>query len=733
VFFIAFAVLAVLAYFLGTRQSAWRRRFLARHGYKAAGECAYTFPELVTKYSIGAMPGKQNAHSGFVRLDFIFAGIAFLAAFIVYLLTVAPELCTGDSGELTTAMYNLGAAHPPGTPLYTMIGKVFTYLPIGSIAYRINFMAAFFGALTVAFLFLFMFRLLHRGQDAAYAMRDRYIALAASLIFAFSLTMWAQAIVAEKYTLNSFFAPLLFLAVLVWQESVFSSLRAGRPSYADKYILLTALLMGLALTNHLLLLGYIPPLFLFFFVVTQVMSEPHAQAAAVSQKTARVLVLALVTLVCLLFMDVFSESATLFTRILFVLFTLGCLGSGAYMLLLWLKSMRAASGLPQNVQYACGACIAAAFILCAVIVLVNAWSVPLLDNSNAARTIIGIFIPLITLGLVAIYLLRRLPDAASPREDDKMRKRILLCGLGIWTFLLLLVVFEQGVMALLKIVFFFLPSAWFSDTAIRSGLDFIGVSWGFDALAFLTYILGVTIAVFAYIRARKKVQEREQFTETSAILFKCALFFLFPMLLYMTLVIRANAIAKIPDPPLSWGETVDSSRVINHFLRKQYPKASMYFYNRIPEIADGWVKMHVEQYLPISTSRGQPWTAGEVLISLPIFLCIVALGMWALWRRNKLWFWLLLACFLTFNILLVTMLSPKDTPRDWYFNGVFFVPSHLIIAVYIAFALQWAVNLAAGRLGKLRREPRRETLSAPEDAAAAGQEAAAPSEEGDTQ
>jgi hypothetical protein len=745
VFLAAFAVFVLLGYFVGMRYNGWKVRYLcARRGYQADGGFSRTFPELVTRYSVAVMPSLQGAPYRFVRLDYIFAGAAFLLAFLVYFLTLTPELDTGDAGELTTALYSLGAAHPPGYPLYTMLGKIFTYLPIGSVAYRINFMSAFFGAFTIFFFFLFVFRLLHRArEEGAFIMRDRFIALAGSLLFAFSLTMWEQAIQGELYSLNAFFAPLLLLAALVWQENVFSSLRAGRPSYADKYILLLAILIGLAFTNHLLLLGYIPPLAFFFLVVTQFMSEPDFRSAVVSQRTANVIVLSLVALMCFLMMVIFGEMVTLLTRALFAVFIVSCLGAAGMLLATWVKSMCDSSRLSRKVQYACGGVVAASFGLAAVLVFANAWSVSLLDDADAARTLVAIFIPLITLGLAAIFLMRKLSctkgkdRTAQPAAGagEKKRRRLLFWGIGVWTFLFLLVIFEEGIFSLLRVFLFFLPSSWLSDTAVREGLDFIGVGWGFDAVALLVYVLGVVIGVFAYMRAKMNRlhgtqvtagaesakpgfagassgnaaralplgagagdQGRERFAEISCILFKCSLFALLPMLLYMTLIIRANAIAKIPDPPLSWGETINASRTINHFLRKQYPKASMYFYNRIPEISDGWMKMHVEQYLPISSSKGSPWTAGEVLIALPVFLCLVALGMWALWRRNRLWFWFLLACFVTFNILLTTMLSPKDTPRDWYFNAVFYAPSHLIVAVWFTFALQqMAISLARKR------------------------------------
>ncbi|MDR2734910.1 MAG: DUF2723 domain-containing protein [Spirochaetota bacterium] len=706
VFFIAFIVLTILAYLAGGRFSVWREKRLLARGFLKTENKTQSLPELVTRRSIGVVPGAQSAPYRFVRNDFYCAGVAFLVSFGVYLFTMTPELCTGDSGELTTAMYNLGAAHPPGTPLFTMIGKIFIYLPIGSVAYRVNLMAAFFGALTAAFLFLLLFRLLHRGAEESVCMRDRLIALAGSLFFAFSMTMWGEAIVAEKYTLNAFFAPVLLLAALVWQECVFSSLQRGKQSYSEKYLLLIALLLGLAFTNHHLLLGYIPPFVLLFFVVTQFMGEPNVNAACVSKNTANMLLSALICLMSFLLLAVFGERAITLTQILFAVCALCALTAASYLLLYWLKSLTGFSQIPLKFQYTCGAVVAGVGALSALVVLQNAWNVSLLSDEGAARTLAAILAPLITLGATAIVLLNRLPSKGGlPSKEGKpdirsglrKEKRLLLWGLGVWTAFLLLVLFEKSVLSVLRLPLFFLPSSWFADTRIRESLDFIGVDWGFTLIALLVYILGATIAVFAYMRVRKGTQIRERFVEMSSILFKGALIILLPMLLYMTLVIRANAIAKIPDPPLSWGETVNASRVINHFLRKQYPKASMYSYNRIPEIANGWMKMHVAQYFPLSSTVGANWKAGEILIALPVFLLMIALGMRALWKRNRLWFWVLLACFVTFNVLLTTMLSPKDTQRDWYFNQAFYVPSHLIVGIWFTFAFYAIADFAGKR------------------------------------
>ena len=81
--------------------------------------------------------------------------IVFLISLGFYLLTLCPTVYVGDSGEFTTAAYTLGITHPPGYPLYVLFGKIFTLIiPFGNIAYRVNLMSAFFGALSCVIVYL---------------------------------------------------------------------------------------------------------------------------------------------------------------------------------------------------------------------------------------------------------------------------------------------------------------------------------------------------------------------------------------------------------------------------------------------------------------------------------------------------------------------------------------------------------------------------------------------------
>ncbi len=115
-------------------------------------------------------------------------GLAFL---LLYALTCCRTIYLGDSGELVTAASNLAIPHPPGYPLYCLLGRLFTIVPVGSVALRMNLFSALFGAISVALLYSLASRL--TGDTAA--------ALAASF-FGLATLLWSQSAAAEVYTLH---------------------------------------------------------------------------------------------------------------------------------------------------------------------------------------------------------------------------------------------------------------------------------------------------------------------------------------------------------------------------------------------------------------------------------------------------------------------------------------------------------------------------------------------------
>ncbi|MDM8528691.1 DUF2723 domain-containing protein [Anaerolineales bacterium HSG24] len=175
-----------------------------------------------------------------------------LLTFLLYLTTLAPSIVTlfDDSLEFQLVTYQLGIAHPTGYPLYTMLGYLFTLLPLGNVAFRVNLMSAVFGAFTVSLLYSFILLItppLNSKTPPSTWPRQVGSAISA-LLFALSPIFWQQATIAEVYTLNAFWV-MLILIVTVW--STCDGLSWSRLG-------LLAFLGGLSLTHHRTMLLIIP-------------------------------------------------------------------------------------------------------------------------------------------------------------------------------------------------------------------------------------------------------------------------------------------------------------------------------------------------------------------------------------------------------------------------------------------------------------------------------------------
>jgi len=134
----------------------------------------------------------------------------FAAALVVYLFTLCPTFASEDSPELTTAAWTLGVPHPPGYPVYVLCGKaVTTLVAFGTVAWRMNVASALAAACAAGVVALTALRLT----------RSRLAAVVAGMSLAFSENLWAQAVIAEVYALNSLVVALLVYLAVRWNES----------------------------------------------------------------------------------------------------------------------------------------------------------------------------------------------------------------------------------------------------------------------------------------------------------------------------------------------------------------------------------------------------------------------------------------------------------------------------------------------------------------------------------
>jgi len=193
---------------------------------------------------------KRLKQDGGPRAYWAGAVASFGIPFGVYVAFLCPTIAAGDSAELVTAARILGVPHPPGYPLFTLIGHVFTYLPFNSVAWRVNLASALFAALAALLVYLSLHRLT----------RQTWAALAGALGLAFSRYFWHYAEVTEVFALNGFFAALLtYLLVLLTQEA--NRQRGGAQTFAPsrlRHFYLLSFGFGLGLSNHHTLVLILP-------------------------------------------------------------------------------------------------------------------------------------------------------------------------------------------------------------------------------------------------------------------------------------------------------------------------------------------------------------------------------------------------------------------------------------------------------------------------------------------
>jgi hypothetical protein len=185
--------------------------------------------------------------------------VTFVASFVLFLQTLAPSVATifDDSLEFQLVAFQPGIAHPTGYPLYTLLGKAMTLLPIGTVAYRVNLLSALCGALAAALVSLIVAKVSHR----------RLAGLAAGLALAVSPIFWSQSTLAEVYTLNAFLIALTIYFAIRWEEV---ELQPDAPAAQKrKWFWLIALALGLGLTHHRSIIFMVPALLVFIILVNR--------------------------------------------------------------------------------------------------------------------------------------------------------------------------------------------------------------------------------------------------------------------------------------------------------------------------------------------------------------------------------------------------------------------------------------------------------------------------------
>jgi tetratricopeptide (TPR) repeat protein len=198
--------------------------------------------------------GKQD------RVSLLISLFVFLVSFSVYLKTMAPTVSFWDCGEFIACAYILGIAHPPGSPLFVLIGRLFALIPLADqIAVRINFISALTSALTVWLTYLLIVKLVSRWdkEDKSLWLRiARYVGgVVGSLFLAFSMTFWSNAVEAEVYGASMLLTMLILFLALIWMD------HKATPK-GDKLLILIAYLGLLSTGIHMTVFLVMPGIFL---------------------------------------------------------------------------------------------------------------------------------------------------------------------------------------------------------------------------------------------------------------------------------------------------------------------------------------------------------------------------------------------------------------------------------------------------------------------------------------
>ncbi len=203
----------------------------------------------------------------FKKLNNITGWFAGLIATIVYFLTLEPTVSWWDCGEYISTAYKLQVGHPPGAPLFQMLGRFFSLFAGGDVtkvAMMINVMSALCSGLTIVFLFWTITMLARKvwmkeGEDAPWVNKIGVLlaGFVGAIAYTFSESFWFNAVEGEVYAMSSFFTAVTFWAILKWEQV------ADEPQNY-RWIILIAFLIGLSIGVHLLNLLCIPA---FVYVV----------------------------------------------------------------------------------------------------------------------------------------------------------------------------------------------------------------------------------------------------------------------------------------------------------------------------------------------------------------------------------------------------------------------------------------------------------------------------------
>lgn len=210
------------------------------------------------------------------RINNITGWIVCLVACAVYIMTMEATGSLWDCGEFASSAYKLQIPHPPGAPLFVLIGRLFM-IPFDAkhAATGVNLMSALSSGFTILFLFWsithFAKKIYQKTNDVLTS-EQIFAVMAAGVVgamaYCFSDSFWYSAVEGEVYALSSFFTAIVFWAALKWEDAVTNEEKEGIRGHftsADRWLILIFYLMGLSIGVHLLNLLTIPSIVMLYY------------------------------------------------------------------------------------------------------------------------------------------------------------------------------------------------------------------------------------------------------------------------------------------------------------------------------------------------------------------------------------------------------------------------------------------------------------------------------------
>ncbi|MCZ6513711.1 MAG: DUF2723 domain-containing protein [Nitrospinae bacterium] len=184
----------------------------------------------------------------------IYLPLFLILSWFIYLSTLSPTVFYRDTPEFVNTAFALGISHPAGFPIYNLMAKTVTFFPMGSVPFKINLFSSLMACLALLILYaasLSFLRVL-AGKESSESFL--WPALLPVGMFAFSVPFWSNTMLAEVYTLHTFFTVSIVLALLKWKEQE-----------DIRYLYAAALIYGLSAGNHGTVAFYLPAIMILFF------------------------------------------------------------------------------------------------------------------------------------------------------------------------------------------------------------------------------------------------------------------------------------------------------------------------------------------------------------------------------------------------------------------------------------------------------------------------------------